>query len=275
MNKLNKNLLGIFFMTLGMFCLSVNDITYKNFSFNFPVWEAVFFRALSGSIISIFLVYYSGPKSLKTKKPIRHFIRAFSAVGCVVLYIYGIKYLLLSENMNFYKSFNDSGIVDLLMLGMSGEAILDTSVSKYIDLVNISFLGNEKFKGNSIVTFTDIEIVGKAGMPIDFELIDDHSIELSFALPMRTALHGNIPNPFSKITKINYSLSDTNSINLSIYNSEGILVRELFDGSQGAGYYNILWDGMNNNDVILPNGHYTLQMLTNNFIDSITMTLLK
>ena len=81
MNKLNKNLLGIFFMTLGMFCLSVNDITYKNFSFNFPVWEAVFFRALSGSIISIFLVYYSGIKSLRTKKPIRHFIRAFSAVA--------------------------------------------------------------------------------------------------------------------------------------------------------------------------------------------------
>ena len=191
------------------------------------------------------------------------------------IFINSDAFLLLSENMNFYKSFNDSGIVDLLMLGMSGEAILDTSVSKYIDLVNISFLGNEKFKGNSIVTFTDIEIVGKAGMRIDFELIDDHSIELSFALPMRTALHGNIPNPFSKITKINYSLSDTNSINLSIYNSEGILVRELFDGSQGAGYYNILWDGMNNNDVILPNGHYTLQMLTNNFVDSITMTLLK
>ena len=86
-------------MTLGMFCLSVNDMTYKNLSFNFPVWEAVFFRALSGSIISIFLVYYSGIKSLRTKKPIRHFIRAFSAVGCVVLYIYGIKYLLLSENI--------------------------------------------------------------------------------------------------------------------------------------------------------------------------------
>ena len=99
MNKLNNNLLGIFFMTLGMFCLSINDMTYKNLSFNFPVWEAVFFRALSGSVISIFLVYYSGIKSLRTKKPIRHFVRAFSAVGCVVLYVYGIKYLLLSENI--------------------------------------------------------------------------------------------------------------------------------------------------------------------------------
>jgi len=99
MKIINNNLLGIFLMILGMFCLSINDITYKNLSFNYPVWEAVFFRALSGSIISIFLVYFSGVKSLKTNKPVRHFVRAFSAVGCVVLYIYGIKHLLLSENI--------------------------------------------------------------------------------------------------------------------------------------------------------------------------------
>ena len=86
-------------MTLGMFCLSINDMTYKNLTMNFPVWEAIFFRAFSGAIISLFLVYRSGIVSLKTKKPIRHFVRAFSAVGCVVLYIFGIKYLLLSENI--------------------------------------------------------------------------------------------------------------------------------------------------------------------------------
>ena len=86
-------------MTLGMFSLSVNDIIYKNLTMNFPVWEAVFFRAFSGSIISLFLVYRSGIGSIKTKKPVRHAVRAFSAVGCVVLYIFGIKYLLLSENI--------------------------------------------------------------------------------------------------------------------------------------------------------------------------------
>ena len=97
--KINKNLLGIVFMSIAMFLLSINDIIYKNLTFNFPVWEAVFFRALSGIIISLILVYFSGFKSLKTKKPIRHFVRAFSAVGCVILYIFGIKFLLLSENI--------------------------------------------------------------------------------------------------------------------------------------------------------------------------------
>ena len=47
-------------MILSMFSLSVNDIIYKYFSFHFPVWESIFFRALSGCVISIFLVLYFG-----------------------------------------------------------------------------------------------------------------------------------------------------------------------------------------------------------------------
>ena len=118
---MNKKLLGILLMTLGMFCLSVNDMTYKNLTINFPVWEAIFFRAFSGSIISIFLVYRSGITSIKTKKPIRHFVRAFSAVGCVVLYIFGIKYLLLSENIAIAHS--APIIAALLAVPILGEKI--------------------------------------------------------------------------------------------------------------------------------------------------------
>ena len=108
-------------MTLGMFCLSVNDMTYKNLTMNLPVWEAVFFRAFSGSIISLFFVYRSGLSSIKTKKPIRHFVRAFSAVGCVVLYIFGIKYLLLSENIAIAHS--APIIAALLAVPILGEKI--------------------------------------------------------------------------------------------------------------------------------------------------------
>jgi len=118
---MNKKLLGILLMTLGMFCLSVNDMTYKNLTINFPVWEAIFFRAFSGSIISIFLVYSSGIGSIKTKKPIRHFVRAFSAVACVVLYIFGIKYLLLSENIAIAHS--APIIAALLAVPILGEKI--------------------------------------------------------------------------------------------------------------------------------------------------------
>jgi drug/metabolite transporter (DMT)-like permease len=108
-------------MTLGMFSLSVNDIIYKNLTMNLPVWEAVFFRAFSGSIISLYLVYHSGISSIKTKKPVRHFVRAFSAVGCVVLYIFGIKHLFLSENIAIAHS--APIIAALLAVPILGEKI--------------------------------------------------------------------------------------------------------------------------------------------------------
>ena len=132
---MNKNLLGILLMTLGMFCLSINDITYKNLTMNFPVWEAVFFRALSGSIISLVMVYHSGISSIKTKKPVRHFVRAFSAVGCVVLYIFGIKYLLLSENIAIAHS--APIIAALLALPILGEKI---GIHRIVAIV-IGFIG--------------------------------------------------------------------------------------------------------------------------------------
>ena len=86
----NNNLLGIILITIGMFCLSINDVTVKGLNNYFPVWEIVFFRALSGLIISLGLIILFGISKIKTKKPILHFIRAFSAVGCVVFYFFGL-----------------------------------------------------------------------------------------------------------------------------------------------------------------------------------------
>ena len=104
MNKENNIILGILFMTLAMFCLSVNDVLVKGLSSAYPIWEVIFFRALSGVIISIVLVFFFGWQTLKTKKPLGHLIRAFSSVACVVFYFFGLKYLMLSENVAIVHS---------------------------------------------------------------------------------------------------------------------------------------------------------------------------
>jgi len=150
---MNKNLLGILLMTLGMFSLSVNDIIYKNLTMNFPVWEAVFFRAFSGSIISLYLIYHSGIVSIKTKKPVRHFVRAFSAVGCVVLYIFGIKYLLLSENIAVAHS--APIIAALLAVPILGEKIgLHRILAIIIGFIGVLIIvkpGTELFQLKSLI----------------------------------------------------------------------------------------------------------------------------
>jgi len=100
----NKSILGILLMIAGTFTLGVNDIIVKGLSFKFPIWEIVFFRALSGLILSIFLIMIFGNATIKTKKPIAHLIRAFSSSFCVVLFFFGIKFLLLSENQAIFHT---------------------------------------------------------------------------------------------------------------------------------------------------------------------------
>ena len=140
-------------MIIAMFSLSVNDIIYKLLSFNFPVWEAIFFRALSGVIISLILVYFSGVKSLKTKKPIRHTVRAFSAVGCVVFYVFGIKYLLLTENIAIAHS--APIIAALLAVPILGEKIgIQRSLAILIGFIGVIIIikpGTDVFSLNSLL----------------------------------------------------------------------------------------------------------------------------
>ncbi|PPR44473.1 MAG: Riboflavin transporter, partial [Alphaproteobacteria bacterium MarineAlpha5_Bin8] len=119
--KQSNIFLGITFMIASVFTLGINDIIVKGLSYKFPIWEIVFFRAISGAIISIGLVLIFGINSIKTKKPIGHLFRAFSAVACVVLFFFGIKLLLLAENQALFHS--APIIASILAVPILGEKI--------------------------------------------------------------------------------------------------------------------------------------------------------
>jgi len=149
----NNNLLGIMFMILGMFSLSINDIIVKGLTDYFPVWEIVFFRALSGLIISFGLIIYFGINKIKTKKPIVHFIRAFSAVGCVVFYFFGLKYLMISENVAIVHS--GPILAAIIAVPLLGEKIgIKSSIAIMIGFVGVLIIvkpGTDLFKLVSIL----------------------------------------------------------------------------------------------------------------------------
>ena len=73
---------------------------------------------------------------------------------------------------------------------------------------------------------------------------------LAALTPKETALLPNYPNPFNPETWIPYHLSTDADVSLSIYDVNGVLVRELDLGHQQAGYYTgrtkaAYWDGRN------------------------------
>jgi hypothetical protein len=51
------------------------------------------------------------------------------------------------------------------------------------------------------------------------------------------------PNPFSRTTRFAYAVAGTQHVDVGIYDVAGRRVRGLVTGTQGAGQYEVAWDG--------------------------------
>lgn len=65
------------------------------------------------------------------------------------------------------------------------------------------------------------------------------------------------PNPFNPATTINFVLPENGRVNLSVYNSLGQKVSEIFNGNLEAGVNEVRFDGSN-----LPSGAYFIRLVT-------------
>lgn len=84
------------------------------------------------------------------------------------------------------------------------------------------------------------------------------------------ALNNAYPNPFNPRTAISYELSAVSDLNLSIYNTAGVLVETLFNGEHAAGSHEINWNASN-----MPSGVYIVSMLAGNTLQSQKIVLMK
>ena len=85
------------------------------------------------------------------------------------------------------------------------------------------------------------------------------------AKPDETALLENYPNPFNPETWIPYHLANDADVQISIYDINGGLVRQLDLGHQRAGYYTdrsraAYWDGRNEFGEHVATGIYFYQL---------------
>ena len=89
----------------------------------------------------------------------------------------------------------------------------------------------------------------------------------------------NYPNPFMPTKTIKYLIEDTdktrNSVKVTIYNNKGDLVRNLFNGFQLNGEYNLEWNGKNDNDESVSSGIYFYKIEINEKQEVKKMLLLK
>ena len=103
---------------------------------------------------------------------------------------------------------------------------------------------------------------------------------LASARPAKTQLMPNYPNPFNPETWIPYQLATDTEVRITIYNTQGIVVRTLRLGHQSAGYYTsrsraAYWDGRNALGESVASGLYFYQLQADDRSQMRKMLILK
>jgi hypothetical protein len=112
-------------------------------------------------------------------------------------------------------------------------------------------------------------------------IVSDDDIAI---LPAFTSLIGNFPNPFNPETRISFAVSGVRSkesgsseqfVQIYIYNVRGQRVRSLVDGYFGAGEHSIAWNGDDDTGNSVSSGVYFYRMITEDFVETRRMVLVK
>ena len=89
-------------------------------------------------------------------------------------------------------------------------------------------------------------------------------------LPQKFYLSQNYPNPFNPTTKLQFQLPVRSDVTITLHNTLGEKVADLYSGETSPGTHELSIDGSN-----LSSGIYFVRMKTENVVKSVKITLLK
>ena len=92
------------------------------------------------------------------------------------------------------------------------------------------------------------------------------------SVPEKYSLSQNYPNPFNPSTKINFTLPENSSVQLSVFDITGKKVADVINDKRDAGSYEINFDA---GKYGLSSGAYFYTLQSDNFSETKSMILLK
>ncbi|MCF7918993.1 MAG: T9SS type A sorting domain-containing protein [Candidatus Cloacimonetes bacterium] len=95
------------------------------------------------------------------------------------------------------------------------------------------------------------------------------------AVPAKSLITGNYPNPFNPATTIEYTLAEAGEVEIAIYNLRGQKITQLFNGTQTEGYHKLAWNGCDEAGEIAASGTYICLMRTKGSTESHKLVLIK
>ena len=176
------------------------------------------------------------------------------------------------DGFTFEYREKEDGIVKGLLFSMEGVTL--SAANSVSELLEFDFTPKDGFDGTSTVDFNEVILAGEHGSSIEVSTTS-FEVNAGAAIPAKTDLSKNYPNPFNPTTQIEYSLANPGMVSLIVYDLNGAEVKTLVSGSTDAGSYTSVWTGINNQGNPVASGRYILKMTAPNYTETITMTLLK
>ena len=199
--------------------------------------------------------------------------------------------------------FNHDGVVDISDLaivgsnfGLTGQNSADVNgdgVVNIFDLVTVAgMLGSvasaPSTYSQALANFTAAEVESWLTQAQQMALTDPVYLRgitvlkqlLAALLPEETVLLPNYPNPFNPETWIPYQLSRAADVQVTIYDTEGAIVRQLDLGYQAAGDYTdrskaAYWNGRNESGESVVSGVYFYQIRAGDYSAMRRMVIVK
>jgi hypothetical protein len=123
------------------------------------------------------------------------------------------------------------------------------------------------------IEYEAYKILGGAYDPINLTLLTTSLNELG--IPDKFTMNQNYPNPFNPSTTIQYGVPEAGIVNVTIYNLLGQEVKKLVNEYKDPGYYDVVWEGVNNSGQPLATGIYLYRMTAGDFVQNRKMLFIK
>ena len=93
--------------------------------------------------------------------------------------------------------------------------------------------------------------------------------------PETFTLYQNYPNPFNPSTHINYSLTQSTEVIVTVFDISGREITAFAPGYQSTGQYQIVWNGQNSHVNMVSAGVYFCRLRTPAQTQTVKMVLLR
>lgn len=172
------------------------------------------------------------------------------------MHVHGVLFQVYSRNGNTNLLPNDKGWKDTVLVNPNETVQV---LVKFTDYSGIYLLHCHNLEHED------------DGMMLNIQIDAPTQVEEINSYPANFELYQNYPNPFNPSTTIKYKLDKSeNFIRLSIFNNNGELIENLFEGSQPEGIYSFKWNASN-----YSSGTYFCKLMVDGLLRTIKLVYLK